>query len=191
MSRGLSSAQQTAAAGRHRQVARLIEMAFDSGALRITDAPWDVTSGADTFYRINRPGYIRPLSESAGSQEGLEFGLSGLNTGIVDIAGLEPAKGRLVTLYKAYLDATTNALIGSPVLYWIGRIRSMPVVESNAEAQIVVQVEHYDHMLTRPSPVRYNNADQQRLYAGDLGCEFAEELAEKKIIWPHKEALMR
>lgn len=191
MSRGLSSPQQTASAGRHRQVALLIEMIFDSGTLRLTTAPWDVIVGADTYYKSNRPGYIRPLSESAGSMEGLEFGLSGLNTGFVDIAAGEPAKGRVVKLYKLYLDADSNQAIGSPVLYWVGRIRSMPIVESNSEASITVQVEHYDAQLSRPAPLRYNNADQQRLYSGDLGCEFAEEMAEKKIIWPHKEVLMR
>ncbi len=191
MSRGLSSPQQTASAGRHRQVALLIEMIFDSGTLRLTTAPWDVIVGADTYYRSNRPGYIKPLAESSGSMEGLEFGLSGLNSGFVDIAAGEPAKGRVVKLYKLYLDADSNQAIGSPVLYWVGRIRSMPIVESNSEASITVQVEHYDAQLSRPAPLRYNNADQQRLYAGDLGCEFAEEMAEKKIIWPHKEVLMR
>lgn len=191
MSRGLSSPQQTASSGRHRQVALLIEMIFDSGTLRLTTAPWDVVVGADTYYRSNRPGYIKPLSESAGSMEGLEFGLSGLNSGIVDIAALEPVKGRIVKLYKLYLNSGTNQAIGSPVLYWVGRIRSMPIVDTNKEASITVQVEHYDAELSRPSPVRLNNADQQRLYPGDLGCEMAEELAEKKIIWPHKEVLMR
>lgn len=191
MSRGLTNAQKTAATGRHRQVAILIEMLFDSGALRLTNAPWDVVVGADTYYRINRPSYIRALSESVGSMEGLEFGLSGINTGIVDIAGLEPAKGREVNLYKVYLGADSNQAIGSPVLYWVGRIRSMPIVETNSEASITVQVEHYDAQLSRPAPLRYNNADQQRLYPGDLGCEFAEELAEKKIVWPHREAMMR
>lgn len=191
MSRGLSSPQQTASAGRHRQVALLIEMIFDSGTLRLTTAPWDVIVGSDTYVKSNRPGYIKPISESAGSMEGLEFGLSGLNTGFVDIAAGEPAKGRVVKLYKLYLDADTNQAIGSPVLYWVGRIRSMPIVESNSEASITVQVEHYDAQLSRPAPLRYNNADQQRLYSGDLGCEFAEEMAEKKIIWPHKEVLMR
>jgi hypothetical protein len=191
MSRGLSSPQQTASSGRHRQVALLIEMIFDSGTLRLTTAPWDVIVGADTYVKSNRPGYIKPISESAGSVEGLEFGLSGLNTGFVDIAAGEPAKGRVVKLYKLYLDADSNQAIGSPVLYWVGRIRSMPIVESNSEASITVQVEHYDAQLSRPAPLRYNNADQQRLYAGDLGCEFAEEMAEKKIVWPHREVLMR
>jgi hypothetical protein len=191
MSRGLSSPQQTASAGRHRQVALLIEMIFDSGTLRITTAPWDVIVGANTYVKSNRPGYIRPLAESAGSVEGLEFGLSGLNTGFVDIAAGEPAKGRVVKLYKLYLDADSNQAIGSPVLYWVGRIRSMPIVESNSEASITVQVEHYDAQLSRPAPVRLNNADQQRLYPGDLGCEMAEELAEKKIVWPHREVLLR
>jgi hypothetical protein len=191
MSRGLSSPQQTASSGRHRQVALLIEMIFDSGTLRITTAPWDVIVGANTYVKSNRPGYIRPLAESAGSVEGLEFGLSGLNTGFVDIAAGEPAKGRVVKLYKLYLDADSNQAIGSPVLYWVGRIRSMPIVESNSEASITVQVEHYDAQLSRPAPVRLNNADQQRLYPGDLGCEMAEELAEKKIVWPHREVLLR
>lgn len=191
MSRDLSVAQQTATTARHRQVAALIELLFISGTLRLTSAPWDVHVGADTYLKSNRPSYIRPLKEATGSVEGLELGMSGLNTAIVDIAAAEPYHGRLVKLYKAYLDADTNAVIGSPVIQFVGRMKVMSISETNNEASIVVSAEHYEIDLQRPAPLRYNGADQERLFPGDKGCEFVEQLAEKKIVWPHREVLLR
>jgi hypothetical protein len=191
MSRGLSPAQLAAATGRHYQVAPLVEFYFDAGTLRFTLAPFNIVIGSDTYLSTGPLGSIEQMTEAAGSFEGMQFGLSGVDVGIVDIATGVEYHGRLVQLLKAYLDAETNAVIGSPVVHWIGRMRSMTISEKNDSASVVLQAEHYEAELQRASPLRWNGADQQQMYPGDLGCDQVETMTEIQLTWPAREALRK
>lgn len=191
MSRELTSGQLAAAAGRHRQVAPLVEFHFASGVLNVTLAPWNIPVGATTYLALSPLATVRTLSEAIDSMEGMEFGMSGLDPGIIEIASSEPYRGRLVKLLKAYLDAETNQVIDAPRLQWLGRIRAIATSEKSDTATVTIQAEHYDIELQRAAPLRLNSADQQMLFPGDLGCEFVESLTEKTIVWPSKEALRR
>lgn len=191
MSRGLSPAQLAAAAGRHYQVAPLVEFHFDAGTLRFTLAPFNIVVGAETYLATGPFGSIEQMKESATSFEGMQFGLSGVDTGIVDIATGVDYHGRLVKLLKAYLDADTNAVIGTPVVHWIGRMRSMPASEKNDSASVVLQAEHYEAELQRASPLRWNGADQRQMYPGDAGCDQVETMVDLQLVWPSKELFKR
>jgi hypothetical protein len=191
MSRNLSPAQLAASQGRHYQVAPLAEFHLDEGTLLFTLAPFNIVVGSDTYLSTGGLGSIREVSEAADATEGLEFSLSGIDEALVTIAAAASYEGRLVRLLKAYLDAETNAIIGSPVVQWIGRIRTMAIVESNDSAAITLTAEHYEIELQQASPLRWNNADQQKLYPGDKGCEHVEALVERRLIWPSREALKR
>jgi hypothetical protein len=190
MSRGLDTAQQSAALARHRVIAPLVEMDFLSGPLRLTTAPWDITAGGKTYMSTLLMS-IRQVSEAVGSFEGVELTLTGLDAAAATIAAQEPYRGRLLTLSKVYLDPDTHQIIGTPVVQFIGRIRAMPSSETNNTATIAVQAEHYEAELRRAFPLRYNDADQQRLFPGDRGAEFVEVLAEKRLVWPSRESQMR
>ena len=190
MSRGLDAEQLAAAASGHRVVVPLIEMLFDSGTLRITSAPWNIVVGEDTYVSTVVVQF-RQLRESVNSIEGMEFHADGLNAAFLTIAHQEQYRGRIVRLLKAYLNAETHALIGTPRVMFIGRIKSMPSTETNAACSINVIAEHYDAELGRAAPSRLNDADQQRFYPGDLGCQYAESMVEKVIVWPSREALKR
>lgn len=191
MSRGLSSGQLTAAGQRHVVSVALVELHFDSGAIFMALAPWSITHGEVTYYHTGPLASIRALSEAGASFEGMEFAMSGLEPAVIGYAVNEPYRGRLVRLLKGYLDADTHALIGAPVVTFIGRMQAMSITETNGTCTAALVAEHYEAELQRPAPLRLNDADQQRLYPGDLGCQYAEEMVEKELIWPAKEALMR
>ena len=80
MSRGLSPAQLAAAAGRHYQVAPLVELYFDAGTLRFTLAPFNIVVGANTYLATGPFGSIKEVAEASSSLEGMEFGLSGVDS---------------------------------------------------------------------------------------------------------------
>lgn len=191
MSRGLTPAQLAAATGRHLQVAPLVELAFDAGTLRLTTAPWDIVTGAGTWMTMGALLSIAQTTESAGSFEGAEFVLSGLDAAIVAIAAGEPYQGRLARLLKAYLDAESNQPIGEPVVQFVGRMRVMTLSETNNQASVAIQCEHYEAELQRAAPLRLNDADQQRLYPGDLGAQYVEAMTERQLIWPSREVMRR
>lgn len=191
MTRGLDAAEVTASQQPHRIVVPLIEAVFDSGPLRLAISPWPIEVGGNTFVAAGAAMKVRDMIESAGSTEGLTLELSGLDPAIIAIATQEPYQGRVLRLLKAFLHADTHQLVATPKAPFVGRMRSMSIVETNDLCTVTVTVEHYEAELRRPAPLRMNDADQQRLYPGDLGCQYAEQMTEKSIVWPAKEALQR
>lgn len=188
MSRGLTSAQAAAAVAPNRIVFPLIELYFDSGTLQFALGSWDYTSLSGTYIHTGPLAYIRAASESAQSQEGLEVGMSGLDVAAVTIATSEPYRGRIMRLLKAYIDPSNHQGIGEPVPWFIGRMVAMNITEDNSQAGIAILAEHYEIELTRAAPVRWSDADQQRRFPGDLGCQYAAATSEKTVIWPSREA---
>lgn len=189
MSRGLSSNQIAASAASHRKVVPMVEVVLDSGTLRYCLAPFDVTYGANTFLAVGGLVTIRQIRESANSVEGMEISMSGLDSAIIALAIAEPYRGRIGTIYKAYLNSDTNQLIDAPVAMWIGRIKTMGITEKNDSCAVSLMLEHYEAELKRPAPMRYNSQDQWRLFPNDLGFEYVEDTTERQIIWPTIEAL--
>jgi hypothetical protein len=186
MSRGLSSGQIAATTAPHRQIVPLVELFFQSGTLQLALSPFDYTGLSGTYIHTGPLAYIKPASESSSSQEGLELGMTGLDTAIFTLAATEPYRGRIVRLLKGYLNPTDNSPIGEPTVVFVGRMVNMNISEDNGSAAVAILVEHYEIELTRPAPIRWSDADQQRLFPSDLGCQYAAATSEKTVVWPSK-----
>jgi hypothetical protein len=187
MGRGMTAAQIAAVSGPNRVAVPLVEMLFDSGPVRLAYHPWNIVVGANTFIGIGALAELEQLRESAVSLEGFEFSISGLDTAALTIAAQEPYRGRIVRLYKAIIDPEAyGTVVGSPIPKFAGRIRNMIIIEENSKCDIGVKVEHYEAELYRSAPLRLNDADQQRLFPGDLGAQHAEVMIDREIVWPAK-----
>jgi hypothetical protein len=184
--RGLSVNQINASASGHRVVAPLIEMLFDSGTLHLAAFRWNVTDGPITYTAANL--IIAEARESAGSREGLEVSLSGLDPAVIALAVSEPYQGRVIRLLKGYIQPDSNGLIDVARVCFLGRMRNMTIIEDNNKAQVTVSCEHYEVELQRPNPLRYTDAAQQDLYPGDLGCQYSAVNADKQVVWPSAKA---
>lgn len=191
MSRGLTAPELSAVTASHRAIAPCIEALFDSGPLRLTLAPWDLTFGGNTFVAAGPLLSVREARESTGSMEGLEFSLTGLDPAILTIATQEPCRGRIVRLMKGIFNTADNTLIAAPRTWFPGRLKSMVVTESKSVCSVTVVAEHFEVALGRAAPLRLNDADQKRLFPGDRGCEWVEAMTERNIVWPSREALMQ
>jgi hypothetical protein len=115
--------------------------------------------------------------------------MNGLDPAIIQLADTEPYQGRIARMLKAYLQADSNQAVGTPVAHFVGRMRNLPTTENNRTADVTVAIEHFDAELGRPSPLRWTDTDQQRLFPGDKGCEFAATNADKTVVWPSKKAV--
>lgn len=186
MSRGLSVAEINAAAAPHRVTVALMEMYFASGTLNLAVFPWDLTIGATTYTRA--PVTPSTTKESAVTSEGIELHLSGFDPAIMTIMASEAYHGRTFRLLKGFVQPDSNQIIGTPKMFYAGRMRNMIGTETNDKVDVGLYVEHYDLELQRPMPLRYADADQQRLFPGDLGCQYTARNSDKTVIWPSKEA---
>ena len=184
--RGLDVNQINASLSGHRVVAPLIDMFFDAGTLRLTPWRWDIVVGANTYTRAAVS--LEKVRESATSSEGYTLSMNGLDPAVMAIATQVDWNGRTCTLSKAYVHGDTNQLIGTPKNFFVGRMRNYVISEDNNQAAVTVFVEHFDVELESPAPLRLSDADQQRLFPGDLGCQYSAQNSDKSVVWPSKEA---
>jgi hypothetical protein len=191
VSRGLSTGQAALSTGIHRVTIPLVEMLFDSGTLRLALNQWDVNSGGTIYIGTGPLLKVEKIPENATSIEGIQFTMSGLDPAIFALATQEPYQGRIARVLKGYADPNTYQLIGAPVVRFPGRMRSFSIIETNNQATVTLAIEHFDAEFARPWPFRYSNSDQQRAFPGDKGCEYVEQMTERTIVWPSKEALRK
>lgn len=188
MTHGLDPAQQTAMLAGHRSIVPLIELYFDSGTLLLAMAPFDVVGPVGTYISTGPAAYIKPASESSKDQQGVEIGMNGFDASIGELVANENYRGRIGKIVKGYIDPSTNQLIGTPRVRFVGRMKSMTCTETNDTATVAIVLEHYEIALTKAAPLRYSDADQQRLHPGDFGCQYAVRDSNKNVIWPSKAA---
>lgn len=122
--------------------------------------------------------------EEAGTVEakGITLTLSGFDSALLtDVIG-HFQLGLPVLIYVGMMDQS-NALIGTPVIAWAGRI-DQPVIDvSSTAAEISINCEN--RLLDMNTLVyrRYTHEDQQFDYPGDRAFEFVNSLQEVTIYW--------
>lgn len=182
MSRDRSAPQIAADVARHSGGVALLEMLFDSGALRLCLGPWNITIGADVYTATAGLLTVSEQQESADGVEGLDFSMSGLDPAIFDLAMLEPYTGRLVRLLEQRYDEA-DAPAGVPSGEYVGRIKAMTSSESPKDGKhtVTVQTEHFDAEGQRPRALRFSDAEQRRRFPADKGAEYATNLTERSL----------
>lgn len=122
MSRSIDSSLQTDLSAAAATLVALIELQFGGGTTRITTAvqtlgwnsqTWTAVGGALAF-----PSGIPESSDPAAA--GLPVELSGVDQSILALLLQEEAIGRTVKVWYAHLNATSGAVVGTPLLIFQG-----------------------------------------------------------------------
>jgi hypothetical protein len=184
-SRGLAAATATASQAETNAPIALVKLEFDSGDVLLHTWLGDVSYNGDTYTGAGGLGFIGPIDEDADlTRNTMEIGLRGIPADIISIALGEQYQGRPATVYMGYLDTSTTQLVGTPVTF-TGKM-DYPTVRLGKECEVRLAIEDEFAVLDKPKARRYNNADQQGRYPGDLGLEFVEQTTEKQIYWGQK-----
>jgi hypothetical protein len=187
--RGLTAPEQSAASARNSLSVQMIEVLFDSGALRLCLGRSEIIAGLFTFYPAKSLA-LDVSAESSDSLEGFKFSLTGLDMAILAIAAAEPYFRRPVLVYEQWVDAN-YAAVAAPRLEWIGRLTSLVIEEQGRVATVAGTAEHWDADDDRVRISYYNDATQRRLYPTDEGLSLVEQMTEVTLVWPSKEALKK
>lgn len=180
--RAVDSAAATALAGQVVPMALLVQLDL-TATLRLCTGSLQLVYGGHTWTAVGGLGNVGAAQESAGTPASISLQLSGVPASQVSLALSEPVQGKACTLRVAVLDPSTYAVLDAPT-EWVGTLDTMTLSEEAGTAVINLTAEHAGVDLLRAVPVRYTDADQQRLYTGDLGFEFAVDTAGKTITWP-------
>lgn len=189
MSRTLTSAVDTALAGEHVAFLVFVQLDFAGGMVRVTNLPYSIDWNGHTWLGLSSLGGIEPVKETGGLEaNAIAMKLSGVpldgdgESELIAIALGEHYQGRDCRVWAAPLDAG-NQPIADPVLVFVGRMDTMQVEIAGGSAVIMLTAESRLADWDRPRVRRYNDADQQAEYAGDLGFQFVEQMVEREIIW--------
>jgi hypothetical protein len=162
-----------------------VEMLFDSGALRVNSAGYDISWNGYTWLGIGQLGTVEEVRETeSGEVTGLAFVLSGVPSAHIAIALAENYQRRVVNLYVGFLALPAHGVIADPVLEWSGLIDQMAVADDNGTATIRVTAENELYDFDRPAPIYWTDEDQQKLVPGDTGLRFMKQLNDRQIVWP-------
>ena len=182
MSRTITAAVDAAFAGDNVPLLMFAQMEFDSGITRVTNNGYDIDWNGYTWQGAGSVGSIEALQEGSDLQAyGLALKLSGIPTAQLAIALGEDYQGRSATIWAAPLDSN-HRIIADPVIVFKGRMDTMPI-SMGQSGSLMLHLESRLVDWERARVRRYNDADQQAEYPGDLGLQFVEQMVEKQLIW--------
>tara|TARA_Y100000310_G_scaffold62111_1_gene57385 strand:+ start:849 stop:1436 length:588 start_codon:yes stop_codon:yes gene_type:complete len=160
------------------------DLVLDSGELNLWQGVGDMSANSNTYSGVGSLGVIEAIEETTDLKAtGIRMTLSGVASSLISVALDEDYQGRTLRAYLCFFD-TDHVLIGDAVLMFAGRMDVMTIVDTGDEASIQLTAESRAVDLERVGEAfRYTDEDQQRLFTGDLGCRFVEELVDKSIAW--------
>jgi hypothetical protein len=184
MTRGLSVAQQAAAAAE--QVARTVavELDFPDGFARFHGGHDSITIDGNTFSGVGQLGSVSVAEESAELRAyGLVVRLSGVPRDAVAYALGQAYQGRKGTVWEVQLDPATFQVIGTPLVVFRGRMDQLDIA-LGAQASVTCRLENRLADWDRPRIQRFTDDEQRRRDPADGSFRFLPATTEKEIIWP-------
>ena len=171
MSRGLSSDIKTQLASTSFVMAHLVKLEFNT-TYYYTDFSSDIVDGSDTYSANGFLQKIGSISESSSLTIGsLSLSLSGVNqTLISDLLGNGHIH-RKVAIKRAFINASTNALIESFSIY-TGRVDGMDIMDSDKTSMINLRIANHWGDFARLSGRRTNSGSQNQFFPNDKGFDF-------------------
>jgi hypothetical protein len=154
----------------------------------MTDAWRDISWGGHDYRALGHFLGFTDVEETADVQvNSLTLSLSGVDQAWISAFLSHYYIDRPVKIYKALLDATTMAVISSPILIFEGRMDEPGIEENPEDGSCVVTVSATNIWVDfeRKAGRHTNHEEQQIFFPGDLGFQYASEVV-KDITWGRK-----
>ncbi len=182
MPRDLTAPQLTAVAARQVNACLFAQLDFAT-VLRVSNLPFAYTWGGFAWTGLGDFGAAAPIYETAsGEVKGVALTLSGVPNELIATSLAEDYQGKRCQIWFALMD-DANALIGTPIRVYFGRIDTMAIESRADQSAITVTVEPPTVDWMRPRAGRFNNEDQQNRWPGDRGLEHVADMVEVDILW--------
>jgi len=187
MKRDLSAGLETASQAPLLRPIFLFEGDFIDGFVRLWDGIGPLVWGDKTFDGV---GLLAPtISSSEETDEikanGLTVSMSGVPSSQIAFAlqELQRSRFRPATVYIGAVD-DTGQLVDDPFAWVSGRISGAALPDGvDGSATIQISVDHELVDLERALTLRYDDAQQQRAYPGDVGLQYLIGLQNKVLHW--------
>lgn len=188
------------AAGQHVFAALFVTFAFKQGPLRVWEGDGPISRGGFDWVGLGQrvDGSGNPLQSIDGLEQAangtapqLSLTLNGVDSTVVTAAKStdpEEIEGRELTVQIGFYDATVpGALVPLDELLTLG-IWTMQKPSFTATGPtlrtITLPCETLFAQRSRAPFGMLTDRDQQRRFAGDLGCQFPPKLVDRDVAWP-------
>lgn len=184
MSRGFSSAINTALQSSTVRLVTFVDLDFSSGTIYAHDGIGTYTWGGNDWIGVGDFGGISSVEEgSEVSPYSLNLTLSGLDAGLVATALTENYFMRNVNVYLGLLD-DNDALIETPTQIWSGFMDVMSVTAGASGGDtITLTAECELGRFDRSANLRYTDTMLRKRDADDKFFEFLKDIEGVKVSW--------
>lgn len=163
-------------------LAVLVEMDLDE-PLNLNSSIYQLRLG-DVEYQATRGfGEIDEVRTSAGEFPQLKFAISGVPPSHIALADDTDTAGKDVRIKVAIFNPVTYKIVSTRLVF-DGTLEPLVITDGPETARLEVTAESAAESLLRPITSLFSDAEQQRLYPGDLFFQFASDQADQKIVWP-------
>ena len=180
--RTLTTGARTVLAGAEPVLGLLLEL-LTTPTVRLCTFGQPIDWNGHTWLAAGSLGQVEPVRDSAGAGDGLRFTLTHVPPEYLSLALGTSVRNDAANLYLAILNPATHAsedvsLVGAYVL------DQTSIVEGVGEGALGVTALPLSSVFARPKPLRYTDADQQRLYPGDKSLQYVVSQSTHKDVWP-------
>lgn len=180
--RSLTTAEQAAISSYALPVAMLLEMDLDT-PLFMNSSGLDLELNGVEYLGSRGLGQIEAVRDTAGEYTQLKFTLSGVPPTHIALADATETSGREVRVKVAIFDPATVQVISTRTRF-VGRLQPLIITDTPKGTIIEATAESYAASLMRPVNSLFSDAEQQRLYPGDLFFQYVSDQAEMRVVWP-------
>ena len=175
----------------------LIELAFTTSLLRVTNWPTNVTALGFQWLGLGVVSEVGELRESEdGQYQKLTVGLTQVQSSYLALAlgSAETYQDKSAKIWVAIADANTLQIAGAPVLRFAG-VMDMVRIERDGESNIGkvlldLQAGAYN-VRSNPAALRMNQAQHSARRPGETGFRYITDLIGRPQVWLSKESQQR
>lgn len=130
---------------------------------------------------VGRDVLLSNLQTEVGELSGIQITLAGVTDPERALAFAD-VEGAPVEIYRAWVDPADGS-VADALLWWSGEI-DVPGWQAGRESLLHFTAESRASISLRPSPSRYTNDEQRRLYSGDTSLDFDPATDAAAVVWP-------
>ena len=160
-----------------------VDLMFDGNPLYTWTGVGSLTVSGRNYTGLGQLLSVSSIEETQEmSVKGATITLTGIPSNLISLALTQPYQGRVCNIYFG--------IMGEDVLNQVfsGYMDQMNIEEAGDTATIEVAVENKLIDLERARVARFTSGYQKSVYPGDLGCDFIEDLQDKRISWGRAES---
>lgn len=180
--RTIAGTAQTVLNGTTPPLIMFIEMLLTS-PLRLNTSAMTINWNSYDWLGAGPMGAVQEIDDTPGEYKSVRFTLSGVPSSMLSVALTENVRNKACTMWLGVLSPTTHAVLDS-VVAWSGTMDQLTITQQGETGTINATAEHGGATFARPKPLRYTDADQQKLYAGDTCLRFVQSQANHQDVWP-------